>query len=307
MGVEWRHLKVVIAAAQHGSLRRAAAALGTKQSTLSRGIRQVEERLDIALFSRTSCGVRLTPTGVQFVRMATRLLEDLDALIASTGAIGRGEAGLLALGMITSQSMGSLRAALGDYVRQHPAVEIRFAEKSRIDLMLGLGAGALDLVVVTGEATEQNTEFLSLWSERIFVAVPHEHPLATKAYIYWADLKEEIFIISRRGCGPDLRDIAVAKLAAIGSRPKIEYQDANWEALLSLVSAGRGLGLQCHGTLRTAFAGVVYREVHDASGPCWISYSAYWKMGNTNPALASFIVLLRTHCSLLSPSRVPDT
>jgi DNA-binding transcriptional LysR family regulator len=295
MAIGLRHLQHAVAASQHGSFRRAAAALHLRQSTLSRGIRQMEEQLGVLLFNRSSGGVRLTPAGVQFTRTATRLLEDLDTLVSTAKAMGRGEAGRLALGLLTSPSAAPLRAVLLDYAFRFPDVEIRLVSKSRSELMLDLKTGVLDLAIVTGEAKEQDSESLSLWSERVLAALPQWHPLTARAFLYWTDLKDENFLLSRRGPGPDLRDMLIAKLAAPGGRPKMTDHDVGSESLLSLVAAGRGLGLHCEGAVRAAFPGVVYREVRDGIGPGWIRFSACWKKDNANPALTLFLTQLRAH------------
>jgi DNA-binding transcriptional LysR family regulator len=295
MAIGLRHLQHAVAASQHGSFRRAAAALHLRQSTLSRGIRQMEEQLGVLLFNRSSGGVRLTPAGVQFTQAATRLLEDLDTLVSTAKAMGRGEAGRLALGLLTSPSVAPLPAVLLDYAFRFPDVEIRLVEKLRAELMLDLKTGALDLAIVTGEAKEQDNESLSLWSERVLVALPQAHPLAERTFLYWTDLTDEKFLLSRRGPGPDLRDMLIAKLAAPGGRPRMTYQDVGGEGLLSLIAAGRGLALQCEGAVRAAFPGVVHREVRDGSGPGWVRFSACWKKDNANPVLTLFLGQLRTH------------
>lgn len=56
MTIEPGPLRTVIAAAEYGSFRRAAAALEVKQSTLSRRVRRLEEQLGIKLFERSSGG-----------------------------------------------------------------------------------------------------------------------------------------------------------------------------------------------------------------------------------------------------------
>jgi hypothetical protein len=53
VGVELRVLRWAIVAAQHKSLRRAAESLNIRQSTLSRGLRDLEHRLGAILFERT--------------------------------------------------------------------------------------------------------------------------------------------------------------------------------------------------------------------------------------------------------------
>ncbi len=41
------------------------------------------------------------------------------------------------------------------------------------------------------------------------------------------------------------------------------------------------------------FDGVIYREVHETSGPTRLNFSAYWRASNANPTLGSFLGMLR--------------
>src|SRR6185437_491508 len=110
--VDLLHLRYAVAAADHGSFRRAAEALQMRQSKLSRCIRQLEERIEMTVFERSSGGVRATQAGRDFLRMARSILEQMDTLLASAHSTGRGEAGRLAIGFYTSLSAGNLRATL---------------------------------------------------------------------------------------------------------------------------------------------------------------------------------------------------
>jgi len=307
MDVGLRHLQYVVTAAQHGSFRRAAAVLQIRQSTLSRSIRNLEFRLGVTLFFRSSAGVRPTPAGTQFLGTAQRLLADFDSLVSGARALSRGKAGRLTLGLPTSFAMAMLRAVLLDYANEHPDVDIHLVAQAKPTLLADLNADALDLAIVVGSIERQDLESLSLWSERILVAVPQSRPLARRSFIYWTDLIDEIVLMSRRGLGPELKDVMTAKLAFIRRLPRVEDHAIGTEALLSLVAAGRGVTLQCEGVVRTAHPGVVHVEVHDGTGASWITYSACWKKQHDNAALASFLALLRAHRSMLSPIGVPDT
>jgi DNA-binding transcriptional LysR family regulator len=44
---------------------------------------------------------------------------------------------------------------------------------------------------------------LSVWSERVVVVLPQDHPLADRDVIYWSDLKAETFLLPQRGSGPE--------------------------------------------------------------------------------------------------------
>ncbi|MGK6353586.1 LysR family transcriptional regulator, partial [Parapedobacter sp. DT-150] len=84
-----------MAAAGHGSFRRASEVLLLRQSTLSRCISQLEHSLGMTVFERSSGGVRATMAGRDFLRTARSILEQMNSLAKSTHHVGRGEAGRL--------------------------------------------------------------------------------------------------------------------------------------------------------------------------------------------------------------------
>jgi DNA-binding transcriptional LysR family regulator len=307
MNVGLRHLQFAVVAAEHGSFRHAAEVLHIRQSTLSRTIQQLEARLDVTLFVRSTSGVRPTAAGIQFLEKAKRLLADVDALVSTAQALSRGKAGRFVLGLPTSFATAMLRTVLLDFANECPDVDIRLVSRPRAGLLADLKADALDLAIVVGGLEEESCESLSLWSERILVAVPLSHPLATRSFAYWTHLIDEVLLMSHRGLDPELRRIMAEKLTSIGKLPRVEEHAIGTEALLSLVAAGRGVTLQCEGTIRATHPGMVRLELHDRTGTSWITYSACWKNHYSNPALSSFLALLRAHRSLLSPTRVPDT
>jgi len=59
MCVEVPHLRYVVAAADHASFRRAAAALNITQPTLSKRIRELEAKLGVLMFERSTGGARI--------------------------------------------------------------------------------------------------------------------------------------------------------------------------------------------------------------------------------------------------------
>ncbi len=67
MAFELRHIRYVIAAAEHHSFRRAASVVGVHQSALSRRIRDLEDELGASLFNRHYGGVELTHAGRNFL------------------------------------------------------------------------------------------------------------------------------------------------------------------------------------------------------------------------------------------------
>ena len=75
MPLELRHMRHVIALAEHGSFARAATALGLSQSALSRSIQSVEREVGSSLFVRTANGVEPTDSGRVFVARIRQIAE----------------------------------------------------------------------------------------------------------------------------------------------------------------------------------------------------------------------------------------
>jgi DNA-binding transcriptional LysR family regulator len=286
-------LRCAVVAADEGSFRRAAEVLLVRQSTLSRGIRQLEHLIGITIFDRSSGGVTATPSGRSFLHHARSILEQIDSLIITSHRTSRGEAGPLSIGFYTSLSAGNLRATLLDFRQRFPKVEIALVEMSRTRLMNSLRSGIMDIAIVTGEAPQRDGATLTLWSERILLALPQGHPLADRETIYWTDLRDETVLLSQCDQGREFADILMLKLSLPADRPRIERHNVSRDTLKSLVSLGFGVGLVTESDIGPSLPGLIFRELRDGAGPSRIGYTAHWRAENDNAALAGFLALLR--------------
>jgi len=292
LGVDFDQLQHAITAADYGSFRQAAEVLSIKQSTLSRSIQLLEYNFGAIIFERSSGGVRATPAGRYFLRIARSIVEQLDALATVTRASGRGQAGRLAIGFYTSLAAGNLRASLLDLRHKFPQIEVATVERRRAHLVTALRNGVLDVLILTGGMSSPNTNAKSLWNERVLVVLPEEHPLARRELIYWTDLRDETVILSHYDPGREIEDLLVSKLVSPDDRPKIEHHDISRGAVKSLVTMNVGVSLVPESDAGATLSGLVYRELRDGSGPSILSYSAYWQNDNENPALETFLKLL---------------
>ena len=258
----------------------------------------MEDQLGTPLFERSRAGVRPTIAGMEFLRGARSIIAQADAIAVAAAAAGRGEAGRLTVGFYTSLSAGNLRAILREYAHRFPMVEIRTVQESRSHLIGGIMNGSVDVAILTGDPNGHDSRMMPLWSERILVALPEDHPLASHEIVSWSELKGETFLLARYDPGQDFHDLLVAKLASPGDRPKVVLHEVCGDAIKSLVGAGFGVSLLCDACAGASYAGVVYREVRDGNGPCRIGYTAHWHDDNGNPTLKSFLGLLRERYQL---------
>ncbi|WP_354107719.1 LysR family transcriptional regulator [Bradyrhizobium sp. LB14.3] len=290
--LELKHLRSAVAAADCGSFRGAAELLRSQQSSVSRRIEEIEHQLGIAIFQRYSGGVRPTQAGRDLLRLARTILEEFDALIAVARSVHNNETGRLTIGFCTSLSAGNLQASLLAYKERFPQIELVTVERSRTRLAAALRNGALDVLIVTGSLPLLDTEEMLLWSERVLVALPHDHPLAGRETVCWSDLGGETVLLSHYDPGKQLEDLLISKLVCPKERPKVERHDVSRGMIKSLISMHTGISLVLESDMGATFAGLVYRELRDGMGPSRFSFSAQWRTDNKNLALQRFLKLL---------------
>ncbi|HQS44913.1 MAG: LysR family transcriptional regulator [Rhizobiales bacterium 24-66-13] len=292
MSIELRDLRWAIVASQHRSLRQAAEVLDIRQSTLSRRLRDLEHKLDATLFERTNGGTRPTIEGQEFLESARRIVEETEAITVRLKTRSRGESGRLAIGVHASLSAGNLRATLLDHRRRFPDVETHLVDGSSDHLISDLANSAIDVAFVAESDQRWHDRTLSVWSERVVVALSEEHPLSSHEAVHWDELKHETLLLPERGPGPEFLKLLVSKVGC--SNPcRLLRHDVALDRLLTLVGAGWGVLLALEGATGAIYSGVTFREVHDAEGPARLNFRAYWRQANYNPSLRPFLDMLR--------------
>ncbi|MEV5989054.1 transcriptional regulator CynR [Streptomyces sp. NPDC052051] len=167
--LELRHLRYLLAVAEHGNFTRAAEELHISQPTLSQQIKQLERSLGVQLLDRTGRTVRLTDAGAVYTDHARRALRDLAAAeraVHDVQDLSRGHLRLGATPTFTAYLIGPLIAELHT---RHPGITLTVREDSQDRIEAALLADDLDLGIAFAgphlpgiTATALFTETLSL-------------------------------------------------------------------------------------------------------------------------------------------------
>lgn len=283
-------LRYALAAAETGSFSAAADRFQIKQSTLSKRICDLELRLGLALFARSTRGVAPTAVGLRFLARARTIVAELEALSAETSALASGSAGRLRIGFQGSLASGDLRAVLDAYRLACPDVELEGREDSRDALLVQLDRDTLDLAIVAGEVGDTRHRSLCLWSEPLLIGLARGHRLEQCSPIYWTDLRGVAFMVTRDDPGPLLAKMIHARLSGPACTPTIVTQSVGRENLLHL--AGADHVTVTAGGLVTIEPDIILRHVHDAFGPTRVDQGLHWRADNPNPALKRFLALV---------------
>ncbi|MFF3664223.1 LysR family transcriptional regulator [Microtetraspora malaysiensis] len=138
--MELRHLRAFVAVARSGTVTAAANALGLAPASVSEQVRRLEGSLGVALFTRTSRGMRPTEAGARLLDRAQALLDHADEVRrAVTGARQRVRVG--ALEMLAATRLPSVVRRLAE---RRPDIDLEIASLPRNVLLAELATGGVD-------------------------------------------------------------------------------------------------------------------------------------------------------------------
>src|SRR6201997_5679007 len=272
-GLGLRELQAVLAVAELGSFRRAAAALGYTQSALSHQVSALEAALEQPLFHRPGgrAAVRLTPAGEAVCRRARRALSEVEAVAADAEQAARGE-GVRGRGGVTQTAAAAIMpAALRAFRDDHPGVEVVLIAADDTDSSrAALRRGDLDLAFSYNPETDEHVEAIAVLDDPWVILTRRDSTIASLERPGFGVLDQlDLVAWTRRWpAQAELEDTWARR----GIAPKIVYRTDDNLALQRLVAAG--LGHACIGRVAASRAvdpALTWLEPHEPSAPRTIS------------------------------------
>lgn len=296
--IELRHLRYFLAAAEHGSFRKAGAALDLSQSAISRCVADLEDQIGASLFHRHTWGVSQTFAGQRFLKRARQAIRTITEGAQDVTLAGKSEQGWIRIGIYSSIASGFLAELLASYGKRHGKVRIEMIEGNPVDHITAIRKLNLDVAFIAGTREWAGCERTPLWTERVFAVLPACHSLTSREELGWSDLRDETFVVSETAPGQEIYDYLVRFLADLGRHPEIQVQHISRDNLVPLVAFGRGLTLVSEAMTAAQFPGVVYRPIIGEVLP----FSAIWSANNDNPAFRRLLSLAKIIASRTTPS-----
>ncbi|MDR6607594.1 transcriptional regulator CynR [Pseudomonas synxantha] len=172
-----RHLRYLLAVADHGGFTRAAEVLHVSQPTLSQQIRQLEESLGVSLFDRTSRTVKPTDAGEAYIECARRVLVELEAGRRALHDVKDLSRGTLRLAMTPTFMAYLVGPLVRDYVVRYPNIHLEIFELSMDEIEAGLADDSLDVAIAFDQVRSADIESIPAFTETLGLMVGREHPL----------------------------------------------------------------------------------------------------------------------------------
>ncbi len=236
-----RQLRAVVAVAENRSFVAAAVELKTSQPALTRTIQQVETLLGVALFSRSTRQVSVTPAGREFAALAERLLAEMRIGLAAMRDLADQRRGQVIIASIMSLGQGVLPALLAGYLSRFPGVEIQLREGVQGQVQEDVRAGLADFGLGYIEDLPPGFTTEPLAREEFHVVLPRDHPLAGQARVKLAALRGERLV----SLPPESRTRRLLDGAAAAAGFSFGHGIAvnQFATLYALVRAGAGISV----------------------------------------------------------------
>ncbi len=165
-----KQLQYLVALRDHGHFGRAAEACYVTQSTLSAGLRDLENLIGVVLVERTRRVVRFTPLGEGIVTKARRVLREAEELGDMARAAGRPLTGEMRMSVIPTIAPFMLPRILPRLRRDYPDLRLFLREESSAQACEGLHAGRADCVLLALPFACGEVASAPLFDDRLFVA-----------------------------------------------------------------------------------------------------------------------------------------
>ncbi|TQF01583.1 LysR family transcriptional regulator [Kitasatospora acidiphila] len=276
MELELRHLRVLCAIADTGSVGRAAAQLGSSQPATSTQLRRIERHLGAPLFERTTSGVAPTGFGAEVLAAAREVLARADCLgrrSVDETAAGRRELRLAATnspvlpGMLSRlrSQLPELQVTVSSVYRSSDIVDL--LEQGVLDAAIAVDYPGMEL------RHSDAVAYRGIVTEPTFVALAAGHRLRHRTEVALADLAEEPWFVTPDD-GAGWPGVFFSACSAAGFSPAAVHEFLGDRLELQDMIAA-GLGVSTVQATTKPQSAVVIKAL--AGTPLWTRYLLAWR------------------------------
>ncbi len=277
-------LSFFCAVVEHGTIASAAEHLHCVPSNITTRLRELEEQLGIALFSRERNRLFVTPEGRLLYDRAKTLLalaDDANRLFSNTLPTG-----LLNVGALDAVLSDHLPARIAEYRRQRPEVELNLYPGHSFVLENRLSEGELDVIISDGPIDHPLLESKFAFRETLTLISPESVRTPSPARL----AAFELYVF-----GKDCyyRQLVDHWLAETGIAPRATLEIESYPIMFACVAAGQGIACVPESLalpLKRRYA--VRSHALDGIGPSDTYF--VWRKHQASALIADFVSIVST-------------
>lgn len=236
-----RQLRYLVALAEHRHFGRAADSCFATQSTLSAGLQELENLLDVKLVERSKRKVILTPLGEVIVARARVALREAGDIAAIAHASKDPLCGALRLGVIPTIGPYLLPRVLPPLRQSYPNLKLYLREELTARLLDALDLGDLDAALIALPFPTGELEIRRLGADPFVLALRNDDPMAKAGTVSLGNVPEERLLLL--GEGHCLREHALTACRLEPTWHRDDFRATSLPTLVQMVANGLGVTL----------------------------------------------------------------
>ena len=236
-----KQMQYLTALAQTGNFHQAAALCHVSQSTLSAGLKEMENLLGQNVLDRQNRKkTTLTPFGQEVLKTAKIVLNQVDTLVARAQMLNNPLSGPMRLGLIPTIAPYLLPHILPSLQAEFPNMEFQITEDLTANLIEKLNMNTIDMAIIAFPYNVTGFESQIFYEEPFYCAAP-KGIFKQNEYIKISDLADKNVLLLEDGhC---LRDHALSACALQNKEDKKTLSATSLLTLIQMVAQGHGITL----------------------------------------------------------------
>jgi DNA-binding transcriptional LysR family regulator len=241
MNLTVKQLRVFVKLYELRSFTETADALFMTQSAVSKLCAELEDEVGFSLFERSTRKVEPMDGAADLYGFAMEILGTLDSAARSLSdltSVRRGNVSIAAAPMIFH---GLICDVMAEYHRTYPHVRLDAHEVSTDVAIEYVLNGRVDFGVVAPDRDDPRLLIEPIQEDRLFLACPMDHPMATSRRVTWRQIADENVIMLRSDNNMGRMVEAIMREHRQDFHPVAEAGAVS--TVLSLVGTGIGVGV----------------------------------------------------------------
>ena len=240
-------LRLFVAVAEELSLTKAAKRESIVLSAASKRITDLEDAAGSPLLERHARGVRLTAAGQSFLHHARQIMLAIHRMGGELSEHGTGIRGHVRMHAIASALSEFLPEELQVFMKKNPGIKIHIEEQVGPAIVQAVSEGAADFGVIAEQTPAPGLKLYAYRTDRLFLVVPNQHPLASKRSMRLKDALDYDFVGSH--IDSSLHTLLLRAAAEAGRAIKVRVQVRSFDCMARLIQAGLGIGVLPAGSI----------------------------------------------------------
>lgn len=236
-----RQLRYFVAVAQELNFTRAAEVCFVGQSTLSAGLKELEDVLGVRLVERDRQNVAITPIGIEILERAMVILASSQDLVEYASASGEPMVGTIRLGVIPTIAPFLLPNVLPDIREHYPKLKIALREDLTANLLARLADHQLDFALIALPYDTSGLLVKELFVDEFWLVAGENDPAFKGKEIHLPPkMAERLLLLEEGHC---LRDHTMQACKHSDIRNAEGMEATSLLTLLQMVESGMGIAL----------------------------------------------------------------